>query len=79
MIYELGDLFIFQKVENFTVTISDTDSYTVILWLYFDFMNDFSNLWMKVLASALLIGAWEWFFHNLLLNQEIVYDEHKRQ
>ncbi|MBF8807305.1 MAG: DUF2512 family protein [Enterococcus lacertideformus] len=77
MIYVLGDLLILRKVGNVAATIADAGSAAVILWVYLYFMNDMSNIWMKVLVPALLIGIAEWFFHKWLLNQGIVPDERK--
>ncbi|MEB7406789.1 YndM family protein [Enterococcus hirae] len=77
MIYVLGDLLILRKVGNIAATIADAGSSAVILWVYLYFMNDMTNIWMRVLIPALLIGIGEWFFHKWLLNQGIVPDERK--
>lgn len=67
MIYVLGDLLILRKVGNIAATIADAGSSAVILWVYLYFMNDMTNIWMKVLIPALLIGIGEWFFHIMTI------------
>ncbi|MHA6122508.1 DUF2512 family protein [Enterococcus mundtii] len=77
MIYVLGDLLILRKVGNIAATIADAGSAAAILWLYLYFMNDMTDIWMKVLVPAVLIGIAECFFHKWLLSQRIVPDERK--
>ena len=77
MIYILGDLVILRKIGNVAATIADSGAAAVILWIYLTSMDYTTDLWMKVLIPAILIGGGEWFFHKWLLKQDIVPDERK--
>lgn len=77
LIYVLGDLMILRKIGNVAATIADSGAAAVILWIYLASMDYTTDLWMKVLIPAILIGGAEWFFHKWLLKQDIVPDERK--
>lgn len=77
LLYVLGDLVILRKIGNGAATLADSGAAAVILWIYLTSMNNTTDLWMKVLISAILIGGGEWFFHKWLLKQDIVPDERK--
>ena len=77
MIYVLGDLIILRKIGNVAATVADAGTAAVILWIYLSSMDYTTDLWMKVLVPAVLIGVAEWFFHKWLLKQGIVPDERK--
>lgn len=79
LLYVLGDLFILRKMGNVAATIADSGVAAVILWIYLTTMDYTTDLWMKVLIPAILIGGGEWFFHKWLLNQGIVPDERKME
>lgn len=80
MIYILGDLVILRKLGNIPATIADSGAAALIIWLYLYYMNSsMTDIWMKVLIPALLIGVAEWFFHKWLLKQNIVPDERKME
>lgn len=70
----LGDLVVLRKIGNIVATIADMGGAFLVSWLYLSAVLDGEFL-VESLIVAVIVGIFEWFFHDWLLSNHIIPDE----